>query len=66
LKYRFKESSPLKEYLRQRVPNLGDTYTLWEVLTRLKEIIRDNLLFDESNPAMIVGDARLEAALGKK
>jgi hypothetical protein len=65
-KYKFKEGAPLKEYLRQRVPGLGDTCTLWEVLTRLKEIIRDNLLFDENNPAMIVGDAPLEAALGKK
>ncbi len=37
-----------------------------EVLTWLKEIIRDNLLFDERNPAMIVGDAPLEAALRKK
>ncbi len=36
------------------------------MLTWLKEIIRDNLLFDESNPAMIVGDAPLEAALRKK
>ncbi len=43
-----------------------DTCTLWEVLTRLKEIIRDNLLFDENNPSMIVRDAPLEAALGKK
>jgi hypothetical protein len=65
-KYKFKEGATLKEYLRQRAPSLGDTCTLWEVLTRLKEIIRDNLLFDESNPAMIVGDAPLEAALGKK
>jgi hypothetical protein len=32
-KYKFKERAPLKEYLRQRVPNLGETYTLWEVLT---------------------------------
>ncbi len=36
------------------------------MLTWLKEIIRDNLLFDERNPAMIVGDAPLEAALRKK
>jgi hypothetical protein len=32
----------------------------------LKEIIRDNLLFDENNPSMIVEDAPLEAALRKK
>jgi hypothetical protein len=36
------------------------------MLTWLKDIIRDNLLFDERNPAMIVGDAPLEAALRKK
>ncbi len=36
------------------------------MLTCLKEIIRDNLLFDERNPAMIVGDAPLEAALRKR
>jgi hypothetical protein len=65
-KYKFKEGAPLKEYLPQRVPNLGETYTLWEVLTWLKEIIRDNLLFDENNPSMIVGDVPLEAALRKK
>ena len=65
-KYNFKEGAPLKEYLRQRIPNFRETCTLSEVLTWLKEIIRDNLLFDESNPAMIVGDAPLEAALRKK
>ncbi len=65
-KYKFKEGAPLKEYLQQRVPNLGETCTLMEVLTWLKEIIQDNLLFDENNPSMIVGDALLEAALRKK
>ncbi len=65
-KYKFKEGAPLKEYLRQRAPNLREACTLWEVLTWLKEIIRDNLLFDENNPSMIVGDAPLEAALRKK
>jgi hypothetical protein len=52
LKYKFKEGVPLKEYLQQIVPNLGETYTLREVLTWLKEIIRDNLLFDENNPSI--------------
>jgi hypothetical protein len=65
-RYKFKEGAPLKEYLRQRVPNIGETCSLLEVLTWLKEIIRDNLLFDENNPSMIVGDAPLEAALRKK
>jgi hypothetical protein len=65
-KYKFKEGAPLKEYLRQRVPSFEETHTLREVLTMLKEIIRDNLLFDENNPSMIVGDAPLETALGKR
>ncbi len=66
LKYKFKEGAPLKEYLRQKAPAFREICTLWEVLTWLKEIIRDNLLFDENNPSMIVGDAPLEAALRKK
>jgi hypothetical protein len=65
-KYKFKEGAPLKEYLQRRVSNFREPCTLAEVLTRLKDIIRDNLLFDERNPAMIVGDAPLEAALKKK
>jgi hypothetical protein len=65
-KYNFKEGALLKEYLRQRILNFRETCTLSEVLTWLKEIIRDNLLFDEGNPAMIVGDAPLETALRKK
>ncbi len=65
-KYKFKEGAPLKEYLQQRIPSFREPCTLVDVLTWLKEIIRDNLLFDERNPAMIVGDAPLEAALRKK
>ncbi len=65
-KYKFKEGAPLKEYLQQRVPNFREPCTFREVLTWLKEIIRDNLLFDERNPAMIVGDAPLETALRNK
>jgi hypothetical protein len=56
-KYKFKEGAPLKEYLQQRISSFREPCTLVEVLTWLKEIIRDNLLFDERNPAMIVGDA---------
>ena len=65
-KYKFKEEAPLKEYLQQRVVGFREPCTLVEVLTWLKEIIRDNLLFDERNPAMIVGDAPLEVALRNK
>jgi hypothetical protein len=65
-KYRFKEGAPLKEYLQSRVTSFREPCTLVEVLTWLKDIIRDNLLFDERNPAVIVGDAPLEAALRNK
>ncbi len=65
-KYKFKEGAPLKEYLQQRISSFREPCTLVEVLTWLKEIIRDNLLFDERNPAMIVGDAPLETALRNK
>jgi hypothetical protein len=63
---KFKEGAPLKEYLQQRVSSFREPCTLVEILTWLKEIIRDNLLFDERNPAMIVGDASLEEALRSK
>jgi hypothetical protein len=65
-KYKFKENAPLKEYLRQRVPAFREVHTLREMLTMLKDIIRDNFLFDENNPSMIDGDPPLEAALGKR
>jgi hypothetical protein len=65
-KYKFRENAPLKEYLRQRVPVFREVHTLREVLMMLQIIIRDNFLFDENNPSMIVGDPPLEAALGKK
>ena len=45
-KYKFKEEAPLKEYLQQRVASFREPCTLAEILTWLKEIIRDNLLFD--------------------
>jgi hypothetical protein len=65
-KYKFKEGAPLKEYLRQKAVGFREPCTLTEVLTWLKKIIRDNLLFDEQNPSMIVGDAALETALKRK
>jgi hypothetical protein len=64
--YEFREGSPLQEYLRQRVSIFQGRHTLYVILTTLKIIIRDNLLFDENNPAMILGDPPLEAALGKR
>jgi hypothetical protein len=65
-KYKFRENAPIQEYLRQKVPTFREEHTLYEILTMLKIIIRENLLFDKNNPSVIVGDPPLEAALGKK
>jgi hypothetical protein len=64
--YEFREGSPLQEYLRQRVSIFQGRHTLYEILTMLNIIFRDNLLFDENNPTMILGNLPLEAALGKR
>jgi hypothetical protein len=64
--YKFKEGAPLGEYLRRKVPTLRGKHTFYEVLMMLKIIIQDNLLYDENNPSVIVGDPALEATLGKK
>jgi hypothetical protein len=63
--YEFREGAPLKEFLREMVSIFRERHTLQEILMMLKIIIWDNLLFDETNPAIILGDPPLEAALGK-
>ncbi len=45
---------------------LRERHTFWKILTMLKIIVRDNVLLDEINPAIIRGDSLLEAALGKR
>jgi len=64
--YVFKPVSQLKKYLEKRVLNFRENYTLSELLTILKYIIRDKEMFDLLNPAMILCDKDLELALNMK
>jgi len=54
--YTFKENAPLKNYILNKRPSTGESLTLAEVLTILKEIIRDEGMFDMKNPAVILCD----------
>jgi len=64
--YTFKEGSPLKDYIQKKRHTLIDCYTLVEILTILKEIIRDEGMYDRRNPALILCDNDLEKALNMK
>jgi hypothetical protein len=64
--YTFKTGSPLKIYLQTKVPALREIYKLKDVLTLLKNIIRDEGMFDHLNPAIIMCSPQLEAALNMK
>lgn len=64
--YAFKADSPLRGYIKKKRHLLRWFYTLAEVLTILKEIIRDEEMFDMRNPAIILCDQDLEKALGMK
>ncbi len=61
--YAFKVGAPLKNYILTKRPSTRKFYTLAEILTILKEIIRDEEMFDMRNPAIILCDKNLEMAL---
>jgi hypothetical protein len=64
--YAFKEDAPLKNYILKKRPSTSEFLTLAEVLTILKEIIRDEEMFDMRNPAIILCDQNLERALNMR
>jgi len=53
----------LMDLLNSKRPSTRKFYTLAEILTILKEIIRDEEMFDMRNPAIILCDKNLEMAL---
>ncbi len=61
--YSFLKCSPLKNYILRRYPNFAPTFTLFALLTCMKNTIRDEFLFDEKNPAIIMCDEELDTAL---
>lgn len=64
--FRFKPQSKLKSYLTSKT-GVGKTYyTLGEVLTILKNIIRGEGQFDENNPSIILCSSELEEALNMR
>ncbi len=64
--YIFKENSTMELYLLSKGMLGQSSYTLRELLDRLKIIIRDEKLFNIHYPAMIVADPALVTALGKE
>jgi hypothetical protein len=64
--YTFKLGSPLKKYILKKTSYNHESYTLAEILTILKVIIRDAEMFDMRNPAIILCDKDLENALNMR
>jgi E3 ubiquitin-protein ligase Mdm2 len=64
--YTFKLGAPLKNYILKKKPPLRESYTLAEILTILKIIIRDGEMFDMRNPAIILCNKELEQALNMR
>jgi hypothetical protein len=62
--FRFKEDSPLKEYLFQQKQNqLPEIFKLTTLLTMLKNIIHESHQFDENNTSIFIFNDELSAAL---
>ena len=64
--YIFKENSTMEFYLLSKGMPTPSSYTLRELLERLKIVICDEQLFNIHYPAMIVADSALATALGKQ
>ena len=64
--YSFIPNSKLQEYIKSKIPNAKAVNTLSEILIILKDIIRDEGMFDEKNPSIILCSEHLENALGMK
>jgi hypothetical protein len=64
--YTFKLGAPLKNYILKKKLCIRESYTLVEILTILKEIIRDEEMFDMRNPAIILCDKDLERTLNMR
>jgi len=64
--FKFKVGAPLGKYIASKMGQKKETQTLAQVLTVLKETIRGEGMFDESNPSIILCDPSLERALSMK
>lgn len=64
--YTFKIGSLLEDYIISQIKTPRNCYTLADVLTILKEIIRRKKMYDTKNPAIILCDFNLAKVLGMK
>jgi len=64
--YRFKNKAPLHKYALNKFSRQQDFYTLAEILTELKELIKLEGMFDSLNPSVIICSPDLEMALDMK
>lgn len=61
----FKENSCLEQYLKKKIP-LREFNTLRSILVILREIIRNEKMFDETNPCIILCSPEFEKAINMK
>ena len=64
--FKFKPSSKLYYFVRSKGGVNKTLFTLAEILTILKDAIREEGLYDEKNPSIILCSAHLEEALDMK
>ena len=64
--FKFKPTSKLLRYVQDKSHVKKTVFTLAEVLTVLKNVIRGEGQFDEKNPAIIMCSAELEKAINMK
>ncbi len=58
--YEFVPGAPLRRFIYNVKKTIKIYYQLHEVITLVREIIRDNCLYDKTNTAVIVCDSELE------
>ena len=64
--YQFNPRSRLKRFLVRRTRKEKTYYSLHEILITLKQIIRKEKMYDQSNPSIIICSSELERALDMK
>eukprot|EP00092_Neocalanus_flemingeri_P026676 GFUD01028922.1.p1 GENE.GFUD01028922.1~~GFUD01028922.1.p1 ORF type:complete len:252 (+),score=64.94 GFUD01028922.1:169-924(+) len=62
----FKENSTLKQFLDHKTAENKSHYTLRQILTILKNIIKKEVLFDDRNPSVVICSPDLEEALNMR
>lgn len=64
--YQFNSRSKLKRFLVRKTGSEKAYYSLHEILTNLRQIIRKEKMFDQNNPSIIICSTDLERALDMK